>query len=159
MHTVSHFLVHHATNPTPQLQGQVQGILLFEKQVCCWPCPWVSWFSNITLPPTQFEWHCLNATLTDYIFSTDQIVKYQCNIWYPQDIPATFMMSTCPTLAVPIGKSNKLLISIPHKYSSTHTHYHNHQLLLTISPSESTQSSPPTSPPGFTLIQTLGHNL
>ena len=78
-----------------------------------------------------------------------------CNIWHPQDTPATFIISTCPTPAVPIGKSNKLPISIPHKYSSTHAHYHIHQLPLTISPSESTQSSPPTSPPGFTLTQTL----
>ena len=74
---------------------------------------------------------------------------------HPQDTPATFIISTCPTPAVPIGKSNKLPISIPHKYSSTHAHYHIHQLPLTISPSESTQSSPPTSPPGFTLTQTL----
>ena len=63
-------------------------------------------------------------------------------------------MSTCQTLVVPIGKSNKLLISIPHKYSSTHTHYHNHQLPLTISSSGSIQSSPPT-PSGFALKQTL----
>ena len=42
-----------------------------------------------------------------------------------------------------------------HLHSSTHTHYHSHQLPLTVSPSESTHSSPPASPPGFTLTQTL----
>ena len=60
------------------------------------------------------------------------------------------MTSTRPT--APIGKSGDPLVSIPHKHISTHTHYRNHQLPSPISPS--TQSSPPTSPPGFASTQT-----
>ena len=60
------------------------------------------------------------------------------------------MMST--HLAASIRKLNKLLVSISHKPPFTQIHYHSHQLPSPISPS--TQPSPPTSPPGFALMQT-----
>ena len=70
MHSLSHSLACQST--TPQLQGQIQGAFLFgitkKNKYVVGLVHEFFWFSNITLSPTQFGWHYLNAALTKLYF-------------------------------------------------------------------------------------------